>query len=321
MSRRGLGGALPLARAVVDRAAHRRSDDAWLAAADADPSTLVLVVDDGRVLVRGDAAGDAAGNGAGDGDGGGDGGVALALLPASAAPPGERYLLGEDGTGAAYLAVTAALPELPGTRPEGLREVGALLDDRDVGLLTHAVALERWHGAHPRCAQCGALTEPAAAGHVRRCPACGAEHYPRTDPAVIMLVTDDSDRCLLGRQSRWPPRRFSTLAGFVEPGESLEQAVAREVLEEVGIAVTDVTYLASQPWPFPSSLMLGFTARAGGVDLRPDGVEIAEAQWFTRGELAGAVSGGDVRLPPPVSIARRLIEGWYGDPLPDSPVS
>jgi len=307
VSRRGLGGALPLARAVVDRAAHRRSDDAWLAAADADPSTRVLVVDDGRVLVRGEGVG--------------NGEVSLALLPASAAPAGERYLLGEDSTGTAYLAVAAALPELPGARPEGLREVGALLDDRDVGLLAHAVALERWHGAHPRCAQCGAPTEPAAAGHVRRCPACAAEHYPRTDPAVIMLVTDDSDRCLLGRQSRWPPRRFSTLAGFVEPGESLEQAVAREVLEEVGVPVTGVTYVASQPWPFPSSLMLGFTARAGAVDLRPDGVEIAEAQWFTRTELAGAVSGDDVRLPPPVSIARRLIEGWYGGPLCDPPVS
>ncbi|MGH3328313.1 MAG: NAD(+) diphosphatase, partial [Streptomycetales bacterium] len=159
-------------------------------------------------------------------------------------------------------------------------------------------------------------TEVAAAGHLRRCPRCGAEHYPRTDPAVIMLVVDDDGRCLLGHQPRWPPRRFSAFAGFVEPGESLEQAVLREVHEEAGVRVRDVHYVASQPWPFPSSLMLAFTARAVTTEIAVDGEEIVEARWFSRAELAAAIENAEVILPPPVSIAHRLIETWYGTPLP-----
>jgi NAD+ diphosphatase len=216
--------------------------------------------------------------------------------PSSAAPPPQR-------------------PAPAGGRWVGLREVGTLLDGTGAGLLTTGVALTNWHSTHPRCARCGEPTEPAASGWSRRCPACGAEHYPRTDPAVIMSVIDDADRILLGRQAAWPPKRYSTLAGFVEPGESLEAAVRREVFEEAGIRVGDVTYSGSQPWPFPSSLMLGFRARATSTDIQVDGEELAHARWWSRDELAADVASGELLLPPGVSIARRLIEQWYGGPL------
>ncbi len=182
--------------------------------------------------------------------------------------------------------------------------------------MVHAVALENWQRMHRFCSRCGERTVIAAAGHVRRCPACGAEHYPRTDPAVIMLVTDADDRALLGRQVHWPRGRFSTLAGFVEPGESIEQAVVREAGEEVGVEIGEVEYVASQPWPFPSSLMLGFVARATSTEIRVDGEEIEEARWFSREELRAAFASGEVLPPSGISIAARLIELWYGEPLP-----
>jgi NAD+ diphosphatase len=205
----------------------------------------------------------------------------------------------------------------PGLRAAGLREAAALLDDRDAGLFTHAVALVNWHASHTHCPRCGTPTVTVAAGHAQRCPADGSEHFPRVDPAVIMLVTDPDERCLLARNRRWPERRVSILAGFVEPGESAEQAVAREVEEETAIVVTRVHYVGSQPWPMPQSLMLGFRAEAGGeLDLRVDEDEIAEAHWYSREELRGALAAGEILLPPPVSIAHRLIESWYGEELP-----
>ena len=205
----------------------------------------------------------------------------------------------------------------PGLRPAGLREAAALLNDRDAGLFTHAVALANWHASHTHCPRCGTPTVTVAAGHAQRCPADGSEHFPRIDPAVIMLVTDPDDRCLLARNRRWPERRVSILAGFVEPGESAEQAVAREVEEETAIVVTRVRYVGSQPWPMPQSLMLGFRAEAGGeLDLRVDEDEIAEAHWYSREELRGALAAREILLPPPVSIAHRLIESWYGEELP-----
>lgn len=182
--------------------------------------------------------------------------------------------------------------------------------------MVHAVALENWQRLHRFCSRCGERTVIAAAGHIRRCPACGAEHYPRTDPAVIMLVTDDQDRALLGRQVHWPEGRFSTLAGFVEPGESIEQSVAREVFEEAGVTVGEVEYIASQPWPFPSSLMLGFMARATSAEINVDGEEIEEARWFSREDLKAAFESGEILPPFGISIAARLIELWYGKPLP-----
>ena len=205
----------------------------------------------------------------------------------------------------------------PGLRPAGLREAAALLNDRDAGLFTHAVALANWHATHTHCPRCGTPTLTIAAGHAQRCPADGSEHFPRVDPAVIMLVTDPDDRCLLARNRRWPERRVSILAGFVEPGESAEQAVAREVEEETAIVISRVRYVGSQPWPMPQSLMLGFRAEAAGdLDLRVDEDEIAEAHWYSREELRGALAAREILLPPPVSIAHRLIESWYGEELP-----
>jgi NAD+ diphosphatase len=290
---------LALSRAEVDRSAARRGDAAWLAAAWADPRTRVLAVHEGQALAFA-----------------GPGGAApeLAFVAPAQAPDGVRFLLGTGADGVAYFGVAGPLPPAPpGARPVGLRQAGPVLSDRDVGLLTHAVALGNWHEAFVHCPRCGAVTEPALAGHARRCPVDGSEHFPRLDPAVIMLVTDPDDRCLLARNAQWPQRRVSVLAGFVEAGESAEQAVAREVLEETGITVGAVRYQGSQPWPMPHSLMLGFRAGAtGSLEILVDSDEIAEARWFSRDDLRDSLNAGGVLLPPPVSIAYRLIEAWYG---------
>lgn len=291
----------------IDRAAHRRLDEAWLAAAWSHPTTRVFVVSGGQALIEDTE----------------DGCTELVTMPSFDAPVTEshRYFLGVDTEGVAYFALQK--DALPGrmddiARPAGLREAGVLLPERDAELLVHAVALENWQRLHRFCSRCGERTVIAAAGHVRRCPACGAEHYPRTDPAVIMLVTDAHDRALLGRQVHWPEGRFSTLAGFVEPGESIEHAVVREVAEEVGVEVPveGVAYVGSQPWPFPSSLMLGFTARAASSRIEVDGEEIEEARWFSREDLRAAFASGEVLPPSGISIAARLVERWYGEPLP-----
>ena len=253
-------------------------------------------------------------------------GMALALMPVqSAALSNERHFLGLDPSGAAIFMVREASDqwETPTeTQWVGLREIGAALNDRDSGIAVTAIALDNWHRTHQRCPRCGEPTQVTAGGWVRKCSADGSEHYPRTDPAVIMLVRDENDRALLGHQVAWPDGWFSTLAGFVEPGESAEAAVRREVQEESGVIVgsdpDDVVYLGSQPWPFPNSLMLGFHARASETAVHADGVEIGEARWFSRDELRDASAAGDVRIPPAISIARRLIERWYGEPLPGS---
>lgn len=289
---------LPLSRAVVDRAGHRRNDPELFQDAWAQASTCVLLVAEGRLATRTT-----------------DAGLELDLrTPAEvgALPGALWFFLGEDS--AIYLALV--LPDLPedGTWST-LRDVGHLLSDRDAGLATAAVGLAAWHERHPRCPLCGSPTEPAHGGWTRRCPVDGTEHYPRTDPAVIMAITDDADRLLLGHAAHWPAHRFSTLAGYVEPGESLEQAVRREVAEEVGIQIGEVRYVASQPWPFPSSLMLAFQARATTTALTVDGVEVTEARWFTRAELARAVADAEVLLPMATSVARALIESWYGGPV------
>lgn len=273
-----------LSRATVDRDAATRDDPAALE--KAWQSARVLVVDEhARALVDG---------------------TELLLLGPDEAPDGDRLYLGSDG-GQPYFAVPGSLPRRLGAQPRSLRDVGHLLPDRDAGLLVHAVGLANWHAAHPRCPRCGAPTESVRGGSVRRCPEDGSEHFPRTDPAMIVLVTDGGDRCVLGRQAVWPAGRYSTLAGFVEPGESAEQAVVREVWEETGIVARDVVYQASQPWPFPSSLMLGFWAVCDpdAVPVARDG-ELEDARWFTKDELRDGTS----MLPTPVSIAWKLITDW-----------
>jgi NAD+ diphosphatase len=246
--------------------------------------------------------------------------AALAFVAPSDAPDGVRFLLGVEADGVAYFGVAGPLPvqATPAARPAYLREVGPLLSDRDAGLLTHAVALANWHETFTHCPRCGSPTDPIASGHARKCPVDGSEHFPRVDPAMIVLVTDPADRALLARNAQWPERRVSILAGFVEAGESAEQAVAREVAEETGIRVAAVTYLGSQPWPMPQSLMLGFRAEAANTDIHVDDDEIAEANWYSREELTAAIAAGTIRLPPPVSIAHRIIETWYGSDLPGS---
>ena len=195
-----------------------------------------------------------------------------------------------------------------------LREIGAFLSPRDIGLSVHAQGLANWHKKHPRCSQCGAATSVISGGSVRRCLIDESEHYPRTDSAIIVLVKDDQDRVLLGRQKVWPKNRFSTFAGFVEPGESFEHCVVREVAEEAGVKLNKINYLGSQPWPFPSSLMIAFEAvTENPLDARPDGDEIEEIRWFTRAEMKQAIIDATLILPLDISVARQMINGWYGD--------
>jgi len=326
----GLLNALALARGDLDRAAERREDVAWFDSAWTDPATRVVLVHRGRTLVAAPEQGHAA---VPDQDASYDGsvtgqvddGAALAFTaPAEAAYDGVRVLLAVDA-GTTYVALLVDGGVEPwdapdGTRWEGLREVGAALPDRDTGLLVMAVALANWHATHPRCPRCGAPTVPSQAGWSRTCPDDSTQHFPRSDPAVIVLIRDDDDRALLGRRAEWPDGFFSTLAGFVEAGESAEMTVLREMHEEAGVVVDRLDYLGSQPWPFPASLMLGYHARlaAGSPEARPDGTEITEVRWFTREEMRAGCEAGTVRIPPRVSIARRLVEHWYGAELPGS---
>lgn len=233
---------------------------------------------------------------------------------------GSRLVLAPPGDAAVFLGVKGDTPLFaddvsgaePGKgRPAGLREAATDLPAEEAALAAYAGSLLAWHRRHRFCANCGAPTEPRDAGHERHCPACDAHHFPRIDPVVIVRVTDAHGRLLLGRQARWPEGRFSLLAGYVEPGETLEEAVRREVAEESGVALGQVSYIASQPWPFPSSLMLGFSALAEGGDPAPGDHELAEVRWFEREEVERAARGeGGLALAPPYSIARRLIDAW-----------
>jgi NAD+ diphosphatase len=287
------------AGSYLDRAAHLRKDTAYVAAALTDPATLIAPLWRARNLVHPLEHGCCAAF------------VSVTHEIRTALPDGEFVLLGQF-RGRACFAVDlppAAQPVAPpGAAFEDLRKTGALLPEDEAGLLAYARAMVLWRQRHRYCGSCGAPTHAESAGHVMKCSnaECGAEHFPRLDPAIIVLVTD-GERALLGRQAAWPPGRYSTIAGFVEPGESLEDAVAREVLEETGVTVVEAEYHSSQPWPFPSSLMIGFTARAAAGSVPCAGEELEDARWFTREQIAS----GEPRLPPRQSVSLRLIEDWY----------
>jgi NAD+ diphosphatase len=209
------------------------------------------------------------------------------------------------------LPLTEAPPDLEGTFA-GLRDFATILPGHEASLLVYARAMAIWHQTHPHCSRCGARTRPTESGHSRTCAdeSCGHRTFPRSDPAVIMLITK-GEQCLLGRKAEWRHGQFSTIAGFVEPGEDLENAVRREVAEETGVKVGAVRYMASQPWPFPSSLMVGFRGEALTTEIVRDTHELEDCRWFTREEVRAAESGpGTLLLPHRSSISRWLIEGW-----------
>lgn len=289
---------LVLARSTVDRAGHLRTDREKLEALWQKAKIIVVVndrVDASDSQLNFHSAGQISGI-------------------------GERYFLGLDASDAAgsegqsYFAWHTQEAIVKEENLRTLRQIGAELGDEEAGLATHAVALAHWHSSHPCCSKCGSPTASDFGGAVRVCEVDGSQHHPRTDPAVIVLAKDENDRILLGRQHSWAEKRFSNFAGFVEPGESFEQCVVREVAEESGLFVHSVHYLGSQPWPFPASIMIAFEATTSDVSTaRPDGEEIVEIQWFTRASMKEAVSVGDLLLPPRVSVSRQMIEYWYGE--------
>jgi NAD+ diphosphatase len=266
----------------IDRAPERRRDPAWVAALrERSDATSVVMSERGIWMADG----------------------RLLLAP----PTADSVFLGLDGERPLF----ATRGEAERGHAAGLREAASELPAHEAALAAYAASLLSWHRRHGFCANCGAATESVDGGHERLCPVCEAHHFPRTDPVVIVRVVDGRDRLLLGRQARWPEGRFSVLAGFVEPGETLEEAARREVREESGVSVTEIEYVASQPWPFPSSLMIGFAATATEGEPEPRDGELSEVRWFTRAEVEDAAAGrGGVMLPPPDAIGRRLIDGW-----------
>ncbi|GAC1479148.1 MAG: NAD(+) diphosphatase [Acetobacteraceae bacterium] len=288
----------------LDRADGRRTDEAWIEQRRADPSTLWVPVWRARTLFRGL-----------------DEGKPEAVLLTSEAAAALRMtggpwaFLGLQGDTAVFTvdisAIEDPVPLLPDgvARFEDLRMIGPGLAPADAAILAHARGLMHWRARHGFCGVCGGTCEPRSAGHAMACTVCKAQHFPRTDPAVIMLVHRD-DRVLLGHSQRFPKTTmYSTLAGFVEPGESLEEAVAREVFEESAIRVGNVRYHSSQPWPFPSSIMLGFYAEGLTEEITIDPNELRDVRWFSRAELRDHDAYG-FSLPRRDSIARRLIEDW-----------
>lgn len=274
----------------LDRADYLRGDADWLERASRDPhSHLVLTMGDDVLASE-------------DGE--------HVLLPRAALPdvPITAFL----GLWSGDPVFAVALNEAPGVRPQSLdiRDIGRTLDRDVAAVAAHARALAVWRRRAAFCSACGGALGHRNAGHSAKCDNCGMEHFPRVDPAVIMLVHDGGDRVLLGRSKHFPPGMHSVLAGFVEPGESLEETVAREVYEEVGVRVRDLQYRGSQPWPFPQSLMLGFVAEARETSLKINTNEIETADWYTRDELLKPDQERPVKLPRAVSISRDLIEEW-----------
>ena len=282
----------------LDRSGHLRQDPEWFAAALADERSRAIPVWNSRNLIA-------------EGDAPRAVFLALSSVPLERRNSTDLILLGRlgDTNFFTYEVESVEAPSLAhGSRFEDLRMAASLLPIDEAGLLGYARALVSWRRRHRFCGLCGAKTIPAKSGHVLVCsdPACRHEQFPRIDPAIIVLVSD-GERALLGRQASWPVGRYSTIAGFVEPGESLEDAVAREVLEETGVAVDRIEYHSSQPWPFPASLMLGFTAHALTTEVHLQDQELEDARWFSRADL----SANGALLPPRQSISFRLIEHWF----------
>ena len=283
---------LPLAAAEVDRAAHLRSDEAYIKSAW--PNALVLLFSSEKFASQSNQLAFVKGASLGEYDSQSD------------------YFLGVKDSENFFLRHLN--DETLTSEFKSLRAIGSFLSPRDIGLAVHAQGLANWHSKHPRCSLCGGLTVVVLAGAVRRCPADQSEHYPRTDGAIIVLVKDDRDQILLGRQKVWPKHRFSTFAGFVEPGESFEHCLIREVREEAGVELTKINYLGSQPWPFPASLMIAFEAITNSPELaRADGDEIEEIRWFSREDMKAAIADKSLILPLEISVARQMINAWYGD--------
>jgi NAD+ diphosphatase len=305
---------LELAADPHDRVGERRTDQRWLEQAWAAPQTRVLVVAgnrvrpvDGAVLWVSSAEAERAGDGTRVLLGERDGRVWFAYV-VDAGHPGRGSAESES---AGWVGIRDVLPHLAGAGVE------------QAPLVFHAIGLAEWLRATRFCPRCGGRLEARLAGHELECAECSRRQFPRTDPAVIMAVTygepgTPDEELLLGRADGWPDGRYSTLAGFVEPGETLEDAVRREVAEETGVVVGEVTYFGNQPWPLPSSLMLGFRARARSRDIRVDGVELQDARWFTRDLMRHQAAAGSLVLPGGVSISRSLVEDWFGGPLPGS---
>jgi NAD+ diphosphatase len=302
----------PLARSALDRDYLLRTQPDLMSSLRARPESMALLMHRGKVRLQETS------------------GPELLLTPLSKAPQSEVVAyLGKSSAGLAKMAagVPVCLVVLDQTQADSvepnsqkwvsLRATGAGLSDFDAGIFTQGLALSNWHHHHSKCPRCGGPTEIEQAGWVRRCKIDDLELYPRTDPAVIVSIIDQHDRILLGSQGTWEHNRWSILAGFVEPGESLEAAVLREMHEETGLVVNNPKYIYSQSWPFPCSLMLGFTASAdSSQQLKPDGQEIVRLRWFSRDEIADESS--QIILPTKTSIARGMIELWFGSKLVSS---
>jgi len=284
--------AIPQRQSFIDRSSELRADPAKLD--ELWQSALIIEVGQGRVR--------STENG-------------LTFIPPIEAIGGERYFLGrnrEDDRPYFAWASGAILNDVADYLT--LRELAGSLGPLELEIAMHAIALANWHDVHPHCARCGAPTHVALGGAVRICDKDESQHHPRTDAAVIVLIKDKEDRILLGHQPVWPEGRFSTFAGFLEPGETFEQCVSRESFEEAGVTLREINYLGSQPWPFPASIMIAFEAITDNPDqARPDGEEITEVKWFSRAELKAATQDGTLLLPPRVSVARRMIERWLGE--------
>lgn len=289
--------AIPHRPSLIDRAGELRGDSAVIS--ELWSSALIIEVGKGRVRSTSEG---------------------LTFISPETAEGGERYFLGIDrASRQPYFAWASGRVESDLEDYLTLRELAAGLAPLHLEVAMHAIALSNWHASHPHCPQCGAPTRIDLAGAARYCEVDQRQHHPRTDAAVIVLVKDESDRILLGHQPVWPEGRFSTFAGFLEPGETFEQCVAREVLEEAGVTLNQVKYLGSQPWPFPASVMIAFEGVTDKPELaRPDGEEITEVKWFSREELKTAAESGSLLLPPKVSVARKMIEGWLGEVKLDS---